>query len=197
VTDDDRSVLFFFGAMSPYSWLAAERIGALIPDARWRPVFAGGLFKARDRTSWGLTDRRAAGMADCEARARAYGLGEIRWPQPWPTVDVDVGRAMLFARERGRLEAFALEAMRLAFREGHDLGELPVILTAGRRAGLDGAELEDAVRAPRLKAALREATDDALARGVFGVPTFVVRDRLFWGDDQLEHVARATADLRV
>ena len=41
-----RSTLFHFGAMSPYSWFAAERIGALIPDARWRPVFAGGLFRA-------------------------------------------------------------------------------------------------------------------------------------------------------
>jgi 2-hydroxychromene-2-carboxylate isomerase len=193
VTHDGRAVLFFFGAMSPYSWFAAERIGALIPDARWRPVFAGALFKARNRTSWGLTDRRAVGMADCEARARAHGLGEIRWPDPWPTVDVDVGRAMLFARERGRLEAFALEAMRLAFREGHDLAEIPVILMAAGRAGLDRGELEGAVRAPRLKTALREATDDALARGVFGVPTVVVGDRLFWGDDRLEDAASRRA----
>ena len=55
--------------MSPYSWFAAERIGTLLPHADWRPVFAGGLFKAGGRESWGLTEQRAAGLADCEARA--------------------------------------------------------------------------------------------------------------------------------
>jgi hypothetical protein len=71
--------------MSPYSWFAAERIGALLPDAQWRPVFAGGVFKACGRVSWGLTADREVKLADCEARARAQGLGAIHWPDPWPT----------------------------------------------------------------------------------------------------------------
>ncbi len=62
---DDLSMpgppLFFFGAMSPYSWLAAERIGGLLPQARWRGVLAGALFKANGRVSWGLTERRDGG----------------------------------------------------------------------------------------------------------------------------------------
>jgi 2-hydroxychromene-2-carboxylate isomerase len=54
VTRDGRPVLFFFGAMSPYSWFAAERIGALIPDARWRPgVFGVPTFVVGDRLFWG------------------------------------------------------------------------------------------------------------------------------------------------
>ena len=90
---------FFFGAMSPYSWFAAERIDAVLPEASWRPVFAGGLFRAAGRASWGLDERRAAGIADCEARAAAHGLGPIRWPEPWPTNDVLVARAMIVAAE--------------------------------------------------------------------------------------------------
>jgi 2-hydroxychromene-2-carboxylate isomerase len=187
---------FFFGAMSPYSWFAAERIGALIPSAEWRPVFAGGLFKAVGRTSWGLTGRRAAGIADCEARARAHGLGEIRWPDPWPTVDLIAGRAMLFAREQDRLRPFALEAMRLAFREGRDLGELATVLEAAARSGLDPEAVAAAVESPRLRTALREATDEAIARGAVGVPTVVVGSELFWGDDRLEEAARAADALR-
>lgn len=83
-----REPLFFFGAMSPYSWLAAERIERLLPQARWRGVLAGGLFKANGRVSWGLTERRMEGMAACEERASAHGLGPIRWPEPWPTSDL-------------------------------------------------------------------------------------------------------------
>jgi 2-hydroxychromene-2-carboxylate isomerase len=182
--------------MSPYSWFAAERISTLLPDAEWRPVFAGGLFKASSRTSWGLTDRRAAGMAECEARARHHGLGEIRWPDPWPTVDVLAARAMLFAESKDVLEPFALAAMRLAFREGRRLGDLEVVQEAGCRVGLDPGALARAVQDAALKQALREATDDALGLGVFGVPTVVVGGRLFWGDDQLEAAARAFAASR-
>src|SRR5579862_4477910 len=51
---------FYFGVISPYSWFAAERIGDLLPEARWRPVFAGGLFRSVHRGSWGTTPQRAA-----------------------------------------------------------------------------------------------------------------------------------------
>ncbi|MBA3807273.1 MAG: disulfide bond formation protein DsbA, partial [Solirubrobacterales bacterium] len=58
------SPVFYFGAMSPYSWLAAERIEQLLPEAHWRGVLAGVIFAAHGRTSWGLTEARAAGLAD-------------------------------------------------------------------------------------------------------------------------------------
>jgi 2-hydroxychromene-2-carboxylate isomerase len=185
--------VFFFGAMSPYSWFAAERIDRVIPGAEWQPVFAGGLFKACGRSSWGLDGRRPAGIVDCEARAQQRGLGAIRWPDPWPTVDVRVARAMLVARDAGLLEPFALAAMRLAFREGRDLDELSAIEEAGRRVGLDPAALTLAIQAPEVKLALREETDEAVTKGVFGVPTVLFDNELFWGDDHLEDAAEAVA----
>jgi 2-hydroxychromene-2-carboxylate isomerase len=180
---------FFFGAMSPYSWFAAERIGALLPDAEWRPVFAGGLFKANGRVTWGITADRARKIADCEGRARVHGLGPIRWPDPWPTNDVLIARAMIFAGRHGVLERFALTAMRMAFSEGLDLGELPAVRAVADRMGLPGDDVVDAVADAEIKTALRVANDDAVARGVFGVPTVSVGTALFWGDDRLEQAA--------
>jgi 2-hydroxychromene-2-carboxylate isomerase len=182
---------FFFGAMSPYSWFAAERIDRLLPDARWHFVFAGAIFKANGRVSWGLTERRVEGIADCEARAAEHGLGPIRWPQPWPTSDLLVARAMAFAEQRGELRAFALAAMRLSFLEGADLGALGAVLEAGRRVGLGESELEGALGEQAIKDALRRTTDEALALGVFGVPTVAVGGELFWGDDRLGDAADA------
>ena len=218
---DDRPVcpqpaspLFFFGAMSPYSWFAAERIERLLADAQWRGVFAGAIFKASGRVSWGLTERRAEGIADCEARAKAHGLGPIRWPEPWPTSDLLIARAMIVAerapmepgraavadgaadRRRPDVKALGLAAMRLAFLEGADLGEEEVVLEAGRRAGLNAHELGSALADPIIKDALRRATDEALALGVFGVPTMVFGDELFWGDDRLGDAAAAYRALR-
>ncbi len=188
--------LFFFGAMSPYSWLAAERIDRVIPDAEWRPVFAGGVFKASRRSSWGLDERRAAGLAECEARAQQRGLGAIRWPDRWPTVDVRVARAVLVAREAGALKPFALAVMRLAFREGWDLEDPAAIAQGAQRVGLDPTALERAIETPEVKQALRDETDEAVAKGVFGVPTVLVDNDLFWGDDRLEDAAKAAARRR-
>jgi 2-hydroxychromene-2-carboxylate isomerase len=195
---------FYFGAMSPYSWLAAERIETLLPEARWRGVFAGAVFKANGRSSWGLGEGRGEGMAECEARATEYGLGTIRWPVPWPTSDLLIARAMTFAsrmpastpasRAAGGgelLRRLALAAMRLAFLEGGDLGEADTVLEAADRAGLDRRELGEALVDPEIKQALRECTDEAVALGVFGVPTVVVDGELYWGDDRLREAAAA------
>ena len=182
---------FFFGAMSPYSWFAAERIGRLLPEARWSGVLAGAVFKAHGRVSWGLTERRDAGLADCEERARSHRLGPIRWPDPWPTSDLLVARAMAHAEAEGGLPGFALAAMRLAFLEGADLGEREAVLEAGRRAGIQARRLDRALDAEEIKQRLRSRTDEALALGVFGVPTVAVEGRLYWGDDQLERAAAA------
>jgi 2-hydroxychromene-2-carboxylate isomerase len=186
---------FFFGAMSPYSWFAAERIERLLPDARWHCVLAGAIFKSNGRVSWGLTDRRAERIGDCEARAAEHGLGPIRWPQPWPTSDLLVARAMAFAEQRGELKALALAAMRLSFLEGADLGELASVLEAGRRIGIGEGELESAVGEQAIKDALRRTTEQALALGVVGVPTVALGSELFWGDDRLGEAADAHSRL--
>jgi 2-hydroxychromene-2-carboxylate isomerase len=183
--------IFYFGAMSPYSWLASERIERLLPEARWRGVLAGVVFAAHGRTSWGLTENRAAGLADCEARAAARGLGPICWPREWPTSDLHVGRAMVFADQRGLLEPFALAAMRMAFREGADLADRDVVLAAGSRVGIEEAELELALGSPLVKQELRDLNEEALAAGVFGVPSVLAAGELFWGDDRLEDAAQA------
>lgn len=182
--------------MSPYSWFAAERIEQLLPAARWRGVLAGVVFQAHGRVSWGLTDRRAEQVAECETRAAAHDLGQMRWPDPWPTSDLRIGRAMIFAEKlqnesapQGLLRPLALAAMRLAFLEGVDLSGEDAVLEAGRRAGIEEGDLRNALADPAIKQGLRAATDEAIAAGAFGVPTVTVTDTLFWGDDRLAEAA--------
>lgn len=188
---------FYFGAMSPYSWFAAERIERLLPRASWHGVFAGAVFKANGRVSWGLTEERPAKLADCEQRAASLGLGPIRWADPWPTNDLLIARAMAFCegatdgRDQTLLKSFALGAMRLSFLEGVDLGDLDAVLEAGRRSGIEEDRLRGGLQQQEVKDALRATNDEAVAAGVFGVPTVVVGDELFWGDDRLQQAADA------
>ncbi len=179
--------------MSPYSWLAAERIGELIPAAEWRPVFGARVQQAHGRISWGLTERREAEMAECEARARRYGLGQMRWPDPWPSNGALVARVLVDRQSQGDLKRFALGAMRMEFLEGLDLGEVESLRAVASRVGFSPEGVAAAVDDPEVDAAMRAACDEAIARGVFGIPTVLVDDELFWGDDRLEEAAAKAA----
>jgi 2-hydroxychromene-2-carboxylate isomerase len=183
---------FYFDLGSPFAYLTAERIASVIAEPiHWQPISLGALFKLTGRSSWGLADatRRQAGMAEVEQRALSYGLPPVRWPDPWPGNYLMAMRAAVYAQRAGHVHDFAIRAFRSAFQAGHDLGMPARVLDAGRDAGLDPAEVDEATRDDEIKLALREATDAADRLGVFGVPTIAIDGELFWGDDRLESAA--------
>jgi 2-hydroxychromene-2-carboxylate isomerase len=185
-------VTFYFDLGSPYAYLAAERLGTLLPEPiEWQPILLGGLFRATGRSSWSLGDdrRRQAGMAEIERRARAYGLPPVRWPDPWPTNYLTAMLATTFAFTVGRGREFTQRAFRGAFQEGADLSIAERVFEVGGQVGLDRDRLEAATQDPEVKRALRAATDAAYELGVIGVPAVAIGDELFWGDDRLEDAA--------
>jgi 2-hydroxychromene-2-carboxylate isomerase len=187
---------FYFDLGSPYAYLAAERLHKAFPEPlRWQPVSLGAIFKLSGRSSWSLGDpvRRGNGMAEVERRALAYGLAPVSWPDPWPGDYLTAMRVAIYAEQEGVGREFALQAFRDAFQKGHDLGVAERVFEAARRVGLDPRATEEAPADPKIKLALREATDAAYKLGVFGVPTIAVGDELFWGDDRLEDAASQTS----
>jgi 2-hydroxychromene-2-carboxylate isomerase len=185
---------FYFDVGSPYAWLAAERVHAVLPEPPfWQPILLGGLFKAHGRGSWAETEERAAGMAEVERRARERGLPAVRWPVPWPGNTLFAMRVATFAAQTGRAQAFALAAFRQAFAAGRDLSDPDNVLVAAAACELHPKAVTVAADSAVVKDALRQATEAAAERGVVGVPTVAVGEQLFWGDDRLEEAARALA----
>jgi 2-hydroxychromene-2-carboxylate isomerase len=185
-------VSFYFDLGSPYAYLSAERLQAILPEpVQWRPLLLGGLFGLSGRSSWAQGDyrRRQAGMAEIEDRARRYGLPPVRWPDPWPSNYLEAMRATTYAFVVGRGREFTRQAFRDAFQRGRDLSIRAHVLDAGRAVGIGAAELERAITDTAVKLALRETTEKAYRRGVIGVPTVAVGEELFWGDDRLEEAA--------
>jgi 2-hydroxychromene-2-carboxylate isomerase len=188
---EDRPV-FFYDLGSPYSWLAAERVNSELPAVPvWRPILLGGLFKALGRQSWATSDAREDGMREVERRAAEYGLPEIRWPDPWPGNTLIAMRTATYATGIGKGVAFALAAFRQAFVGGRDLSEPDSVMIAAAACELHPHAVEKAVRQQTVKDALKDATADALARGVVGVPSVAIGEQVFWGDDRLSEAARA------
>jgi len=177
---------------SPFVYLAIERLDRFeFGEVLSRPVSLGALFKYTGRSSWGMGPRREVGMAEVQARARAYGLPAIRWPQGWPSNYLHANRMALVAEEQERLEPFVRAALRMAFVDGVDLGGEDACSEVARSVGMDAAGAHARAGDPEIKQRLRDYTEQARAAGVWGVPTLRIGERLFWGDDQLEIAAAA------
>ena len=192
----DRPI-FYFDLGSPYAYLAAERISGLFSEAgleqpEWQPILLGGLFRHFDRDSWGNGPGRGEGMVEVERRAGAYGLPPVDWPEPWPGNTLFAMRVATFAKQTGRTVSFALAAFRQAFAAGRDLTEPDNVLVAAAACELHPRALLKAVETDVVKGALREATDSAADLGVRGVPSLLVGDEVFWGDDRLEEAVAAS-----
>lgn len=186
---EDRAT-FYYDFGSPYAYLAAERISGLFEvQPEWQPILLGGLFQIHGRSSWSETEERAEGIAVVERRAAEYGLPEIRWPDPWPGNMLGAMRAATFAKQIGKTVAFSQAAFRQAFAAGRDLGELDNVLVAGAACEMHPRAVEAALGMQSVKDGLREATEQAAARGVIGVPSVAIGDQVYWGDDRLEEAA--------
>ncbi len=189
---------FYFDLGSPYAYLTAERISGLFTDAEleqpeWQPILLGGLFQRFGRDSWGNGAEREDGMAEVERRTRDYGLAPLVWPAPWPGNMLFAMRVATFAKQTGRTVSFALAAFRQAFAAGRDLSEHDNVLIAAAACELHPNAVAKAAGTQGVKDALRQATDDAAERGVIGVPSLVVGEEVFWGDDRLEEAVEAAS----
>ena len=185
--------IFHYDFSSPYAYLAAHRVDDVLPlPVTWMPIAFGPLLKMIGKTPWSFVrdadhDER---RRDCERRAAALGL-DLKWPEGWPfdSYSMRVLRAAVVAEDAGLLREFSLAAFRHGFGEGRSLRELDAVLAVAADVGLDLDAVREGVEDDGVKTRLRMRTEHARSIGVSGLPTVLVGDRLFWGDDRLEDAA--------
>jgi 2-hydroxychromene-2-carboxylate isomerase len=97
-------------------------------------------------------------------------------------------QAALVAREEGRFAQFHQPAYRARWAEAEDLSQRSVVQRLLVEAGLDGEAALVRAESEEIKDRLERQTEEAIARGVFGVPTLFVGDQMFWGNDRFELV---------
>jgi 2-hydroxychromene-2-carboxylate isomerase len=179
---------FYFDLSSPVAYLAAERVNHVLGEVpEWVPVRLGepGPFRCAEEV--------AAYREDVERAARGQGVQALVWPEPFPS---DSEWAMLvatYAKQIGRAVAFSLAAFRQAFAAGRDLTEHDNVMIAGAACELHPRALLKAAGTDGVKGALREATDSAAEKGVIGVPSLLVGEEVFWGDDRVEEAVAAAS----
>ncbi len=188
---------FFFDYASTYSYLAhreVERVAAA-HDAElvFRPMVLGFVFKATGNSMPASVPAKAAYMThDVRRWARHLGL-PFKMPSVFPVNTIRALRVAVAALEEGTFAAYHHAVMEGYWAEDQDIGDAETLAAVASRAGLDGGRLVARAEEAAMKTGLKANTDDAIARGVFGAPTFFVGDQMFWGNDRLHFVAEALA----
>jgi len=182
------TVEFFYDIGSPYSYMAATQIEAIAADCKatlvWRPILLGGVFKAVGNSPPATLPARGMYMfRDLQRWSAYYG---VPWtlPSVFPTNSLLAMRA-LTSLPKEALPAASLALFRAYWVDGRDPAKPEVVTEAIGAGPVARAQDQD------VKDALKAATDEAVARGAFGVPTFFVNGEMYFGNDRLPFVEQA------
>jgi 2-hydroxychromene-2-carboxylate isomerase len=207
---------FWFDFSSVYSYLSAMRIETLarvsaVP-VQWKPFLLGPIFKTLGWTTspFLLQPQKGAYMwRDIERQCSKYGLGWRR-PREFPRRTLLATRVALLAEDQPWIGEYCRRIMQMIFVEDRDV-EAPqavsdalndLILASSPLAAAppgppDVPALLAAARLDDTKTRLRQQTEAAGTRGIFGAPTFFVGREMFWGNDRLEDALALAAPERM
>lgn len=190
-----KQIEFFFDYVSPYSYLGdaeltrvAQRTGAEVVH---RPMFLGGVMQATGNRPPGTVVAKGVYMSrDLERWARRYGV-PMKMNPSFPQNTIGAMRGALVALEDGSFAAYHRAMFQAMWRDGVNLADDDAYRAVLAAAGLDADRFLARRGEPAIKDKLRANTDEAIARGAFGAPSFFVGEELFFGNDRLDFVAEA------
>lgn len=192
-----KTVEFFFDVGSPTSYLAFTQLPRIAREAGaelvWRPMLLGGVFKATGNAS----------PVSVPAKGRWMNGDIARWAKRWNvpfafnphfpinTLALMRGAAGIQLRAPQDLPRYLDAVFRAMWVEPRNLGDAAELATMLVAVGFDAEAFTAMVADPAVKAALVATTEEAVARGVFGAPTFFAGDEMFFGQDRLDFVREA------
>lgn len=181
-----KDVWVFFNYRSPYCYLATHRMWA-IEDAH------GGKLVFKPLGGWSgrsPPERAKVKMPIARQDVRRWAKRmKVPCVPPPPTTDpTKAALGALVAIERNLIRPYTNAVMRKEWTEGQDIGDPDVLLPVATSVGLDCAELVAAFEDPARHAQLEENAALASQRGIFGVPTFLIGNEIFWGQDRIDFV---------
>jgi 2-hydroxychromene-2-carboxylate isomerase len=197
MNDKDKRVEYFFDFGSPTSYLAWTQLPQIAAGAGaeivWRPMLLGGVFKATGNASPVTVPAKGRWMNEDIGRwAARYGV-PFRFNPHFPinTLTIMRGATGLQMRRAQDFPRYLDRVHRAMWQEGANLGDPATLAATLAGAGLDPVAFSALVADPEVKARLVATTEEAVARGVFGAPTFFVGEAMFFGQDRLDFVREA------
>ena len=187
--------LFDFGSPNAYlSHLAIpaieHRIGVKF---EYIPILLGGIFKSTNNKSpaeslAGIKNKREFHSVETERFIKRFHVQPYVWNPHFPVNTLNLMRAAIAAQFEGVFETYVEAAFHHMWREPKKMDDPDIAAKALASSGLDAQKLFTRAQDPEVKGKLIKNTEEAVARGAFGSPTFFVGDEMFFGKEQLRDV---------
>ncbi len=189
-----KKVEFYYDFSSPYTYIASTRIEKICVDTdtelEWKPFLLGGVFNEIGSTPAIEIDNKIKYLREDFERVARYYEVDFNFPELFPLNSVRSMRGAFAAQELDKLIEYNHAMFRAYWVDGVDLSKPELLAEAVGRVGIDAEAFINRINEQDIKDKLREETNIAIEKGVFGAPTFFVDDKIFWGNDRLDYLER-------
>ena len=185
-----KSVEFYFDFISPYSYLAYKKLKFLDYKNKiniiFKPILLGGLHKLGGITAPAFNKHKMKNMKnDCELVAKKNNI-EFKWNDKFPVNSLQITRGYLSINNEIKEKFFDL-CFDSYWKKNIDLSNSVNIENILNECSIDKKNFFKDIENQKIKDELKKLTNDAFEKDIFGAPTFVVNNKIFWGQDRLDY----------
>jgi 2-hydroxychromene-2-carboxylate isomerase len=181
-----KSIGFYFDFISPYSYLAHKKIKKLKEiNFKYMPVLVGGLHNLQGITPPAFIKPKLKHMiSDCNLIAEK-DKSDFIWNSKFPINSLNIMRGYIFINND--VKDFYLNFIFDAYWKNNlDTSNEKVLMSILEKCKINSNDFFEGIKEPKIKDELKTVTQAAHNREIFGAPTFVVNNKIFWGQDRLE-----------
>ena len=185
-----KSIDFYFDFISPYSYIAFKRLKFLNNNNKlniiYKPILLGGLHKLGEITAPAFNKRKMKNMKnDCELVANKNNI-EFIWNSKFPINTLYLMRGYLVIDENLKDKFFEI-CFDAYWKNNIDISNEESLAQILSAVGINKKKFFEDIQNIRTKDKLKKLTNDAFKKDIFGAPTFVVNNKIFWGQDRLDY----------
>jgi 2-hydroxychromene-2-carboxylate isomerase len=184
-----KSIDFYFDFISPYSYLAYKKIKNIKQkkevNFNYKPILVGGLHNLQGITAPVFIKSKLKHMiSDCDLIAKK-NKSSFFWNSKFPINSLNIMRGYLFIGDESK-DLYLNKIFNAYWKENLDTSDEEVLKTLLEKCKIDSIKFFDGINNPKIKDELKTVTQEAHDKEIFGAPTFVVNNKIFWGQDRLE-----------
>ena len=185
-----KSIDFYFDIISPYCYIAHKKIEKVTKEKNilfnYKPILLGGLHKLAAITAPAFNEFKMKNMKnDCELVSNKNHI-PFKWNEKFPINSISIMRGYLFINAEKRKD-YLDKFFNTYWRDDVDLSIQENFINILNILEIDQVSFLDGIGNQKIKEKLKELTSEAFNNEIFGAPTFICNNKLFWGQDRLEY----------